>query len=140
MWLFAGVVICRVYLIFCRRLQPLFLWDGLACGAMAYYAGFFFLHMVSDYYLAPADVIAILYTGRLVFLSWEKMRLRTKAAALSVFLVVFFQFAAQSAYRVWERKNLIIAKADIATLIQSRYDHAKGRRLKVNCILPSGQV
>jgi hypothetical protein len=49
------------------------LWDGLAVGGVACFFGYLFLGMFSHYYLAPVDLIAVLYVGRFAILSWPSM-------------------------------------------------------------------
>src|SRR5215471_12176831 len=80
-WLFVAVVLGRIYLILCHRAAPLLLWDGLALGGVAYFLAYQVLRIFSAYYLAPADLIAVLYVGRFVLLSWEKMWSWSKVAA-----------------------------------------------------------
>jgi hypothetical protein len=59
-------------LILRRRAAPLPLWGGPAAGGAAYFLAYLYLRLFSQYFLAPADLIALLCTGRLAILSWEK--------------------------------------------------------------------
>ena len=122
-WLFAIVVLIRIFLIFKRRIVPSPFWDSLAFGGLAYMTAFLFLGMYSGYYWAPTDVIAILYLGRLACLSWEKSRPSIKITVSLALCAVLVQCVLGSTYRLYERKNLIHAKAQIADLIQKQYRH-----------------
>lgn len=127
-WFFAPVVIVRIYLIGRRRIQPSLLWDALSCGAMAYLLGFLCLGMVSDYYLLPVDVLAVMCLGRLMFLSWNKLSLPGKIAIVSALSLVLVQNTSHAAYRLYERKNLIQAKVQIANaILEYRRQHSEPR-------------
>jgi hypothetical protein len=130
-WLFVGVVIGRVYLIWKRKVEPSLLWDGLACGGLAYFGGFLGLRMFAAYYLAPVDVIAILYIGRWVFLSWEKLRMGSRFAITTALIAVLAQNIALSSFREFYRKNLLLANAEIADVIKARYQAAPGPDLRL---------
>ncbi len=119
-WLFMAVVLRRIYLILRHRAAPSVLWDGLAFGGVAWVFGYLILGMCTGYYLAPADLIAVLYVGRIVFLSWEELPSWSKAAVLMLGLVVVLQDLSLSAFTVFERKNLIRAKAEIASVVKAR--------------------
>ncbi len=111
----------RGILILRRKIVPSILWDGLAVGGIAIFAGYDILRIESAYYLAPADLIAVLYLGRLAFLSMEKMNLGLKICAIAIVCLVFVQDASLSAFRIYERKNVIHAKAELAEAIKERY-------------------
>jgi len=70
-WVFMAVVVGRIYLILRQRTVPALLWDGLAFGGVAYFLAYLALRLFSAYYLAPADLIAVLYVGRFTALSWR---------------------------------------------------------------------
>lgn len=120
-WLFVGVVLRRAYRILRRRVAPLPLWDGLAFGGAVCLTAYLYLGLSHDYYLAPMDLIAVVYVGRFAILSWGKMRLWRRAAALVLGFAVLLQGVSLSAFRVFERKNVIHAKAEIADVIAARY-------------------
>ena len=120
-WFFAAVVLRRFYLIWRRRVEPSQLWDALAFGGLVYFAAYLYLRLAAVYYLAPVDVIAVLYLGRLTFQAWESMHLRTKAAAIALVAVVLVQDVSFSALRLVERKNVIHAKTELASAIKARY-------------------
>ena len=118
-WLFVALVLGRVYLMTRRRLAPSLFWDGLALGGVACFAGYLCLGMFSAYYLAPVDLIAVLYVGRFAVMSWQRRRLWSKVLIMMIFGAVLLQDVALSAFRVYERKNSIHAKAEIARVVKS---------------------
>jgi hypothetical protein len=130
-WLFMAVVLGRIYLILRRRVVPSLLWDGLAIGGAACFLSYLYLSIFGVYYLAPVDLIAILYVGRLAVLSWEKMSSWGKIAATLLACVVLFQHVLVSAFAVFERKNIIHAKAEIASTVKTRYWDGAGKDLRL---------
>jgi hypothetical protein len=125
-WLFMAVVIGRACLIWKRRIVPSPFWEGLACAGLAYFTVFLYLGMFSAYYLAPVDVIAVLYVGRIFFLFWAQMQYRNKAAALAILCVILAQNLSLSTLREFERKNLVYSKDQIARVILSRCQSHSG--------------
>ena len=130
-WLFVVLVLSRVYLILRRRVQPLPLWDGLALGGVAYFMAYLYLGMFSGYYLAPVDLIAVLYVGRFAILSWGQRSLGAKVVIMLVLCAVLFQDVSLSAFRVFERKNVIHGKAEIASVIRAQYQSGGGNVQRV---------
>jgi hypothetical protein len=120
-WVFIAVVLVRVILILRRKVAPSLLWDGLALGGVAYVAGYLALRMYAAYYLAPVDLIAVLYLGHLAIRSGENVVLGTKLCAWALLTLVLLQDLSFSAFRVYERKNLIHAKAEMGRVIEARY-------------------
>ncbi len=120
-WIFVAVALARVFRILQRRVAPSLLWDGLALGGIGYLAGYVILRMVSSYYLAPVDLIAVLYVGRLAFKSIEVWGPVFRFAGIAVLSIVLFQDSSLSGFRMYERKNVIHAKAEIGHLIEERY-------------------
>jgi hypothetical protein len=129
--LFVVIALRRAYLIWRRRLAPLPLWDGLAFGGVACYAAYLYLRLCRPYYLAPVDFIAVLYVGRFVVLSWNQMRLWSRIATLALVFAVLLQSVSLSAFHVYERENIIHAKAELANAIavQSQSDTSHAQRL-----------
>jgi hypothetical protein len=129
--LFVGTVLCRTYLIVRGRVDPSLLWDGLAFGGVACFVGYLGLGISAAYYLAPVDLIALLYLGRLASLSAAKMHLWGKLAMLALLVAVVLQDIALSAFRVFEQKNVIRAKDEIAEVVRLQYQKTAGgiRRL-----------
>src|SRR5262249_25115966 len=120
-WLFVAVVLGRIYLILRHRAAPLLLWDGLAFGGVACFLAYQVLRLFSARYLAPVDLIAVLYVGRFVVLSWGKMWSWSKVAALVLAFTVVLQAVSVSTLAAFERKNAIHAKVEIASVVETRY-------------------
>jgi hypothetical protein len=126
-WLFLAVVLSRIYLILRNRTAPWLLWDGLAFGGMAYFLAYLYLGMFQAYYLAPVDLIAVLYVGRFVLLSWKHTQSWSKLAAVMLAFAVVLQDVSLSAFAAFERKNDIHAKVAIASVIEARYQSGMGK-------------
>lgn len=124
---FVIVALTRAYLILRRRLTPLPFWDGLALGGLAYYAAFLYLRLCRPYYLAPVDFVAVLYAGRLLVLSWKGMPLWSKAATSLLAAAVLLQNVSLSAFHVYERENMLHAKAELADAIIAQSQSGAGR-------------
>jgi hypothetical protein len=120
-WVLAAVVFVRVVQILRRKTAPMPLWDGLALGAVGCLVAYLILRMNAGYFLAPADIIAVLYLGHLIFLSLERMTSPQKLCVASVLVLVVLQDFSLSAFRMYERKNVIHAKAEIAKAIKRQY-------------------
>jgi hypothetical protein len=127
LWLFVAVVIGRMYLIARGRTSPWVLWDGLALGGVAYLLAYISLGMVTAYYMAPVDLIAVLYLGRIVLLSWKSEQSWSRVAVLCLAGAVLIQDLSLSAFAAFERKNLIHADAEIASVVEARYRNGAGR-------------
>ena len=125
-WLFVFVVVGRGYLILRRRVAPSLFWDPLALGGVAYFAAYLGLRIYSAYYLAPADVIAVLYLGRCAILSWPQMHASARVASLALLAAIAFQCVSLSAFRLYERKNLVRARSEMARVVQARYQSSGG--------------
>jgi hypothetical protein len=125
-WLFVALALGRAYLILRHRVPPLPLWDGLAFGGVACFSAYLYLGMFSGWYLAPVDLIAVLYVGRFAILSWGQRSLGSKVAIMVLLGAVLFQDVSLSALSVFERKNLIHGKAEIARVIKDRYQSRAG--------------
>jgi hypothetical protein len=136
-WVLAGVTLWRVYLILRRRAEASVLWDGLALGGVCFFLGYLYLRLFSAYYLAPTDLIAVLYLGRLVVLSWKGMQLWTRAATTMVILVILFQTSLLSTLVVFERKNAVRAKVEMASAIEGQYRRLPA--LPIRLFFPFGQ-
>jgi hypothetical protein len=130
-WLLIAVVLVRIYLIMRRGVEPLLLWDGLAFGGVACFLGYVKLSIFEVYYLAPVDLIAVLYIGRFAVLSWKWIRSWSKVAVALLAFVVMFHDILVSAFVLYERKNVIHAKAEIASIVETQYRRATGKALKL---------
>jgi hypothetical protein len=120
-WVFAAVVAIRMYRIFRGMAVPQLLWDGLACGGVVYFAAYVAMRLTRHYYTAPADLIAVIYLGRLLHLSWGAMRWRVRAAAVALVVILACQNLEVSAFWVLNRKQVVHQKSEIASAILERY-------------------
>jgi hypothetical protein len=136
-WVFLGVTLRRVYLILRQQVPPSRLWDGLAFGGVCFFLGYLYLRLFSTYYLAPTDLIAVLYLGRLVVLSWKDMQLWTRAATVTVTLAILLQTTLLSTLIVFERKNAVRAKVEMASVIERQYRQLPGPPIRL--FFPFGQ-
>jgi hypothetical protein len=130
-WVLAAVVLIRVVKILRRKVAPALLWDGLALAGVSCFAGYLLLRMHSAYFLAPVDLIAVLYLGHLMVPSLQNKGLGTRCAALALLCLVGFQDLSLSAFRMYEKKNVIHAKAEMGQMIADWYrsDPEKVKRL-----------
>jgi hypothetical protein len=124
-------LLCRIYIIMIDRSNPVLLWDGLAFGAVAYSGAFLYLGMVGGYYLAPVDFIATLYVGRIVVLWWTQMGQGEKVAMSVLGTIILLQDVVGSAYAIFERKNIIYGKAEIASVVKAKYERGVGNNLRL---------
>ena len=130
-WLLVAVLLRRIYLLLRHRVTPLLLWDGLAFGGVACFLAYIYLSMFSGYYSAPADLIAVLYVGRFAVLSWKKLSSWGKIAGTLLAFIVLFQDVVVSALSVYERKNVIHAKTEIASVVETQYRRGTGKDLRL---------
>jgi hypothetical protein len=121
-WVLAAVVLGRIVQILRRKASPVLLWDGLALGGVGCLAGYLILRMNAGYFLAPADIIAVLYLGHLAILSAKHMSRVQRLCTVSLLILVVFQDSSLSVFRMYERKNVIHAKAELAQAIKRRYE------------------
>jgi hypothetical protein len=130
-WLLTCVVLGRICLILRGRAAASPLWDGLAFGGVLYVFAYYYLGIFNAWYLAPADLIAVLYVGRLAVLSWKKMGSWNKVVASMLIFTVLIQDVSLSALALFERKNVIRAKVKVAQVIQTQYWNYGGNALKL---------
>ena len=130
-WALMAVVLARLYRIYRHRVAPSLLWDGLAAGGVACFLGYIYLRMFSAYYPAPVDVIAVLYIGRLAVLSWKKIPRWGKAAAATLVVIIVLQDVLVSAFAVFERKNVIQGKVELASVVEARYRQGAGKSFRL---------
>jgi hypothetical protein len=120
-WLLVVVAAVRIYLILRRRAASLPLWDGLAIGGVAYFLAYLYLRIYRPWYSAPVDLIAVLYAGRFAVLSLGRTRLWRKSIILMLVFIVVFQNVVFSAVSIFERKNAIHGKVEIARVVGEQY-------------------
>jgi hypothetical protein len=130
-WLLVTTLMGRVYIILYRRSAPVLLWDGLAFGAVAYFSAYICLGLINNYYLAPVDLIAILYIGRITVLSWSQMGRGEKAALSMLGSIVLLQDVVGSCLSIVDRKNTIHANAEIASAVKVQYERGFGDNLRL---------
>src|SRR6266404_6127674 len=111
--------------------MSLLLWDGLAFGGAAYFLAYLYLSIFTIYYLVPVDLIAVLYVGRFVVLSWKTMHSSGKIAAMLPAFIILFQDVLVSAFVVFERKNVIHAKVEIASVVETQYRSGAGHDVRL---------
>jgi hypothetical protein len=121
-WVFTVAVLGRIIQILRHRAAPEVLWDAMALAGIGCFAAYLTLHMYSGYFLAPVDFIAVLYLGRLAALSVKDTGLATKLCVLGLLTLVVLQDFSFSAFRMYERKNIIHAKAEMGRVIQASYE------------------
>ncbi|MGB6545205.1 MAG: hypothetical protein WBE97_06225 [Candidatus Acidiferrales bacterium] len=130
-WLFVAFVLARFYFIFRRRVSASPLWDGLALGGAACFASYLGLRMQSAYYMAPVDLIAVLYLGRLAFLSRRNTHSLVGAIGFIVVAIVLLQDVSLSTFRMYERKNVVHEKAEIASAIKMSFHSGTGNPQRI---------
>lgn len=119
-------VLGRTCLIISRRATPWVLWDSVAVGAVASAAAYIYLGLYSSYYLTLVDVIAVLYVGRLVALSWKNIQLWMKIGVVSLAILIVTHDIAFSLYSLYEEKNIVHIKTKIGDVIAQRYFNSHG--------------
>lgn len=114
----AVIVIVRLgrFVVSKCELDPL--WDSLALAACVVFACTIGLRLYSGYYLAPVDLIAVLYLGRLASAWISKPSWLRRSLVAGVFLCVMAQSVAYSWFRVVERKNVIALKGQFADFLR----------------------
>jgi hypothetical protein len=130
-WFFVVVTAIRFWQILQRKSSPDLLWDGLAIGGVGCLAAYLTLRMQSAYYLAPVDLIAILYCGRSAIRYVETMGHTARLYGLAFLIVVLLQDLSLSAFRLYEKKNIIHAKAEIGHVIQTQFTQNPENALRV---------
>jgi hypothetical protein len=130
-WIFAVFTLVRMYRVLRGTAAPVLLWDGLACGALAYFAAYLAMGMVSEYYLAPADLIAALYLGRFLCLSWGSMRIPVRAVAAGLAVLVIVQSLDLSTLRLVGRKYVVQREVSAANIIVGMRAREPGRATRL---------
>jgi hypothetical protein len=113
-------------LIFCARvwgfihskieLDPT--WDPLALGALGYFFAVIILGLVSGYYMAPVDLIALIYAARVALAGIAKPTKLRIALVASMMTCLLLHNVAYSGFRIIERKNLIVLKSQFADFLR----------------------
>ena len=121
-WVLVAVALARIFLILRRKVAPSPLWDGLALAGVGYFAGYLALRIQSAYYLAPVDLSLSFTWGALPSCPWKTWASGPGCAHWLYCLFVLLQDLSLSTFRMYERKNVIHAKAEIGRVIKARYD------------------
>lgn len=120
---FLLAIVSRAAYLIKHKKYPDSFYDPLALGAVVYFLVFLKLRIFSRYYMAPVDLIAILYLSRFVY-SWIQGKRFSRVLALSlIFIFIFLRNASYSFFHVVERKNLIISKVRLYEFLK---DYQKG--------------
>ena len=90
-------------------------WTG--CRRCSLFFPTFFWVIFSAQYLAPVDLIAVLYIGRFAILSWPTMYAGSKTLALLVTSTILLQNVLYSGLTIFMLKNVIHAKSEIASVV-----------------------
>jgi hypothetical protein len=122
-WTLVVVVLARIIQVLRRKVVPALLWDGLGLAGVSSLAGYLILRMNSAYFLAPADIIAVLCLGHITLLSMKDRGRVTKLCVLALLTLVVLQDFSLSAFRMYERKNVIHAKVELGQAIKARYQN-----------------
>jgi hypothetical protein len=94
------------------------LWDSLAFGALAYCLCIVALRLFSGYYMAPVNLVALIYLAR-VSQAWLLNPTKTRVAIVAIaFACVLIHDAAYSSFRVIERKSIITARSQFADFLK----------------------
>jgi hypothetical protein len=130
-WLLVTTLLGRIYMILRYRVAPWLLWDTLAAGGVAYFLAYIYLGMFRVYYLAPVDLIAVLYVGRFAVLSWKKMPSWGKVAAIPLASIIGFQVLLVSTFVMVARKNVIQGKVGISSVVETQHRRNSGKQLRL---------
>ena len=136
-WALSVAAVVRVVRMVRGRTVAMPIWDALACGGVLYFVAYLGLRMVSPYYLAPVDFVAVLYLGRLLHNSWGTMRPALRVFATALALIVVCRGLMLSAFYVLERKLIIRQKVAIAELVREVFDSNSGDDVNLSFPLTS---
>jgi hypothetical protein len=132
--LLAVVLFARVLRLAFARLQMEPLWDSLAVAAIAYFAAIVGIGMYQEYYLAPVDLIAVLYLGRLAAL-WVQQGSAWRTSIIgAAYVCLVTHSGAWSTLLVLDRKERILCEADLSDFLKT-YKTANDQRL-VEIVFP----
>ena len=118
---FLGFAAVRLCLILKRRVQPDMLWDALGFGGATCALAYLKLGLFSIYYFAPVDLAAVLYLGRLAVLKWKRFTPWAKFAVATFTAVILLQNLYLSSFEVFEEKNIVRSKMELADTIAAQH-------------------
>ena len=130
-WSLLAVVLIRCVMAIRGSLFLSPLWDALGLGGAAYFLSYLYLRMYSAYYLGPVDLIAVIYLGRLLAISYSKQKFPLKLATSALICAIVLQNLSLTACRVYERKNVIHGKDELAAAIQSQFQSQPRGKLRL---------
>ncbi|TRV05561.1 MAG: hypothetical protein EWV89_05185 [Microcystis wesenbergii Mw_QC_B_20070930_S4] len=123
-----AIVIRAAYLIKYKKYPDSF-YDPLALAAVVYFLVFLKLQIFSRYYMAPVNLIAILYLSRFVY-SWIQGKRFSRVLALFlIFIFIFLRNASYSFFHVVERKNLITAKVRLYQFLKDYQKETQSQKI-----------
>ena len=112
-----------------QRLEPM--WDSLAIAALAYFAAIIEIGIYADYYLAPVDLIAVLYLGRLAAL-WVPQRFSWRMAIVgTAYVCLVVHTAALSTLTILDRKERILRESELASFLKNYKAESGKERVEV---------
>ena len=129
--LLAVVLLLRVgrFVFAGQRLEPM--WDSLAIAALAYFAAIIGVGIYTDYYLAPVDLIAVLYLGRLAAL-WVLQRFSWRMAIVgTAYVCLVVHTAALSTLTILDRKERILRESELASFLKNYKAESGKERVEV---------
>ena len=116
--IFLVTLIARfLYLIYSRQLPNSF-WDSLAVGAFIYFLSYIKLHLFNYYYMAPVDLIAILYLGQLIYPKLKEKKVRFSTITALITFLIASRNAVSSFEHIASRKNSIDGKVQLTQFIK----------------------
>lgn len=127
--IFLVAIIARsLYLIYSRQLPNSF-WDSLAIGAFLYFLSYIKIQLFHYYYMAPVDLIAILYLGQLVYPKLKEKKVIVSTITALVTFLIASRNAVSSFEHIAARKNLIDGKIQLTQFIKQYAQTASNRNV-----------
>jgi hypothetical protein len=130
-FLFVAGALIRAWLILRGKITPSPFWDSLALGGVLIFAAYFRLKLFGPHYFAQVDLIAVLYLGRLIALSWKGSPTWRKLIVSAAGAVIVLQGVSMAAFQICERENSNQAKAKLADAILAQSESRPGRVLRL---------
>lgn len=96
------------------------LWDALAIGAIAYAAAYVKLGLVREYYLAPSDVVSVLYLTRVASRVLRNAQRSVVVAASIALAWSFARNVSMAALDVLVREEFVDANVALASFLEHR--------------------
>lgn len=107
------------------------MWDSLAVGSLAYFVCLLALRLYSSHYVAPVNLIAILYLAR-ISREWLLKPTQLRVSIMAILVVcVLIHDAAYSTFRVVQRKGVIATNVALAGFLKARVLATKASVIEV---------